>query len=75
MDDNRTKFIRKLAEFLAEQSAAKSILYAVESIRPLDDLRPRLAVEWANLRGYAPLFGYQTVDEVERVLTDFLGGK
>lgn len=59
----RDKFIRLLAEYLVEDQARKSI--------QLQMLKPE-AVRWAAMRGLSPLFGYQTVDDAERLLKEFL---
>jgi hypothetical protein len=58
--------------FLAGNPAGKSIALQVEGSRSEGDPRPAWAREWANLRSTAPLFGYQSVEEVEEALTHFL---
>jgi hypothetical protein len=62
----RTEFIRKLAEFLVGDQALMSIRL---------EAGDRDAKRWAGLRIATPLFGYQTVDEAEKVLTEFLTGE
>ena len=69
--DRKAKFIRALAEFLSGDSAAKSIALEMEAKHP-PSLRPAWVKEWAKLRSATPLFGYQPVEEAEKVLTEFL---
>lgn len=63
-------FIRELAEFLVDNQAGKSISLQVEGERPSILKWPLL---WQRLRGATPLFGYPTVEEAEKELTEFLG--
>ena len=59
----KTKFIHQLAVYLYGKQAAKSVQLemGVES-----------AQEWEALRTETPLFGYLTVKEAEKQLTEFL---
>jgi hypothetical protein len=59
----RDKFIRLLASYLVENQAEMSIKLRLG--------RPE-AHTWAAMRGLSPLFGYQTVDEAEPLLREFL---
>lgn len=60
----KKEFIRALAVFLAGSSAEKSIEL---------EMGKQSAKEWATLRQATPLFGYQAIDEAEKVLREFLG--
>ncbi len=60
------QFIRKLAEFLVNNQAHKSILIETGNA---------LAQEWAALRNATPLRGYPTLAEAEKALTDWLGSQ
>jgi hypothetical protein len=62
----RAQFIRALAEYFGGPNQVKM------SIKLQMDPAWTEAVTWAKLRGLTPLFGYPTVEEVERVLTRFL---
>ncbi len=64
--DERAQFIRALAEYLAGVNQVKMSIKL--------GMCPELAeVEiWTKLRGLTPLFGYPTVDEAEKILSDFL---
>lgn len=64
MKDRKRAFIKQLAQFLAGNSAHKSI--------ELQMGKPH-AQEWADLRSATPLFGWLTVEEAEKTLTEFLG--
>ena len=59
----KTEFIRKLAEYLVDDQAKKSILLGMGD---------KNAALWAAIRDTIPLHGYPTVDEAEAVLTEFL---
>jgi hypothetical protein len=59
----RAIFIRKLAHYLVDDQAKKSIQLQMGS---------KEAHCWADLRDAAPLFGYPTVEEAEKILTEFL---
>ena len=61
--ERKKRFIRQLAVYLAGSPARKSI-----------ELQMGIpaAKEWAELRNETPLFGYQSVDEAEQTLTEFL---
>ena len=63
MNKQKEQFIRALAEFLAGNQAEKSIHL---------QMGKKHAKEWANLRHNTPLFGYPTIDEAEKTLTEFL---
>lgn len=56
-------FIERLAVFLVEKQAHKSILLQMG--------KPE-AKEWAELRAATPLFGHPTVEEAEELLREFL---
>lgn len=56
-------FIRRLAEYLVEDQAEKSILLEMGDGR---------GKAWATLRGATPLHGYPTVEEAVETLTEFL---
>lgn len=56
-------FIKQLAQFLAGDSARKSI--------ELQMGKPH-AKEWAELRSATPLFGWVTIEEAEKTLMEFL---
>ena len=67
--DRKALFIDTLAEFLAGNQVGKGIEL---------QLNPRPAPltawpqEWAKLRDATPLFGYPTVEEAVKQLTEFL---
>lgn len=65
----KAEFIKALAKFLAGDQARKSIL-----LDPRFSGSPSypLAQEWAALRATTPLFGYGTVEEAEKTLTEWL---
>jgi hypothetical protein len=63
MIDRKKAFIRELAEFLAGNSARKSIEL---------QMGKESAKEWATLRAASPLVGWVGVDEAEAQLTEFL---
>lgn len=67
----RAIFIARLARFLAENQAVKSMALEVETKRP-PLVSPRWAREWADLRAASPLFGYPTVEEADAQLREFL---
>ena len=56
-------FVKRLAKFLVDGQASKSILLATNN---------SLAREWADLRSATPLFGYPTIEEAEKMLNEFL---
>lgn len=63
-DERKTAFIRALAEFLAGDSARKSIEL---------EMGKQSAKEWAALRGACPVArGWQSVDETESALVEWL---
>jgi hypothetical protein len=68
----KKEFVRKLAEFLAGNPAAKSIALEMEQKSADSPHIIRWAHAWAELRGASPLFGYQTVEEAEAALEEFL---
>lgn len=61
--NRRTAFIKVLAKYLAGNQVTKSIQLQAGQ---------QHAKEWAELRNATPLFGYPTIEEAERVLSDFL---
>jgi hypothetical protein len=58
-------FIRSLAEYLSGNPAERSIRLSMGD---------KNAQEWANLRGHTPIFGYPSVEETEKILSDWLFG-
>jgi len=66
-DQQRKSFIHELAVYLADNQAAKGI--AIQMERPAAPVK--WASEWAKVRGASPIFGYPTVEETEKQLTDF----
>lgn len=64
-EQRKKLFIRELAVFFAEKQALRSIGL---------QMGDQHAKEWAKLRGLTPLFGYPTVDEAEKTLSDWLLG-
>lgn len=72
LDTPKARFIRKLAEFLADNTAGKSIELALEGKRPKLAPMTSWAKEWAALYGAASVRGWSTVEEVEKHLTEFL---
>jgi hypothetical protein len=62
--ERRAIFIKKLARYLVGDQARKSIEL---------QMGKQDAKEWADIRGATPLFGYPTVEEAEKKLTEFLG--
>jgi len=65
--ERKQKFIRQLAEYLAGTNQCRySILLSQRG-----QLK-ECADDWAALRGLTPLFGYPSVEEAEKILTDFL---
>lgn len=69
--DRKELFVRVLAKFLVDNQAGKSIAMELEARHP-----PVHGIvwaqEWAALRNATPLFGYPTVEEAEKALTEFL---
>lgn len=63
MSDRKKKFVRALAEYLASDLAHKSILCQMGKSE---------GRQWAELWNASPLRGYPTVDEAEKMLTEFL---
>jgi hypothetical protein len=61
---DKQKFVRELAEFLAGDAVEMGIKLKMGRTE---------AKKWADLRLATPLFGYQTVDEAEAVLREWLG--
>lgn len=64
-EEQRKAFIHELAEFLV----ANQVEYSIGL-----ELKQREAQRWAKLRNAAPLYGYLTVEEGEKILTEFLLG-
>ena len=62
-NERRKDFIKVLAKFLAHDQGFKSV--QLEAGVPF-------AKEWAELRSATPLFGYLTIEEAEKILTEFL---
>ncbi len=65
MTASKERFIHELAIFLTERQAKKSIEL---------EMGKEHAAEWAKLRSATPLFGYPSVEEAEKQLTEFLRG-
>jgi hypothetical protein len=63
MNERKQAFIKELAKFIAGDSARKSIEL---------QMGKESAKEWAKLKMASPVFGYATVEEAEKQLTDFL---
>lgn len=59
----KAEFIHALAEYLSANLARRSIEL---------EMGKEAAREWAKLRDHTPLFGWQTVEEAEKALTEFL---
>jgi hypothetical protein len=59
----KQRFVRELAEYLVADQAMRSIELSMQ--------KPE-ALQWARLRNATPLSGYPTVEEAERLLTEFL---
>lgn len=68
-DERKKQFILKLAAFLVENQAGKSIALQIQS----PNAPVQWATEWANLRNASPLHGYPTLEEAVEQLTDWLG--
>ena len=67
--DRKALFIDALAEFLVGDQAGKSIALEVEAkVSPII----RWASAWAKLRNATPLFGYPTLEEAKKTLTEWL---
>ena len=64
--------IEQLAHFLVDDQAMKSIALEMDHARSKDDPRPKLAIEWAKLRGCSTLHGYQELPEAIETLTALL---
>jgi hypothetical protein len=64
--------IEKLAHFLVDNQAAKSIALHMDHQRPDSDPRPKLAVEWAKLRNASTLMGYIDLPEAIATLESLL---
>lgn len=63
----KARFIKALAQFLAGDQAKKSILLGMPNGVAFSVIK-----EWAELRNATPIFGYQTVDEAEAKLTNWM---
>ena len=60
----KAEFVRLLAEFLSgKDQAAWSIKL---------EMKDPVAQIWAKLRAATPLFGWLSIEEAEKVLTEFL---
>lgn len=68
---DKTRFIKELAKFLAEDSAMKGIALSLEN--PKTKAPPAWAHQWSRLRAMVPgLFGYVTPQEAELILRKVL---
>jgi hypothetical protein len=65
------KLLHALAEYLAGDQAAKSIILELE--RDAQPIGHRWAEEWANLRDASGLIGWPTVEDAYQHLRDLLG--
>lgn len=70
--ERKAAFIARLAVYLAGEQAGKSISLEMERRVPPFSPGPQWASEWAFVRNATPLFGYPTVEEAEKALTEFL---
>lgn len=61
--EQKILFIKKLAKFLADKPAKKSIDLEMEN---------PYALAWAEIRNSTPLFGYPSIEEAEKILSDWL---
>jgi hypothetical protein len=69
MDTRKEEFIRRLAEYLVENEAAKGIAVGLESAAaPV-----KWASEWAKVRAASPVSGYTSIAEAVEKLKNFLG--
>lgn len=68
----KEQFIHQLAEFIAGNSAAKSIMLEVETKTPRPYPMPNFAKEWAVLASSTPVRGWVSVEEAEKILREFL---
>ncbi len=64
MNEQKHRFVRALASFLAGGAAMKSIAL---------QMGKQWAQEWAALRQETPLSGWCTIEEAEQQLAQFLG--
>jgi hypothetical protein len=71
-EERKQDFIKQLAHFLVDNQAGKSIFLQMESMREDNNLMPKLATEWANLRTASMLRGYPNFDEAVESLTEML---
>lgn len=62
-DHGKRDFLRALAEYFCKDQAKMSIYLEMGSEH---------AKTWARLRSLTPIRGYPTVDEAERMLSEFL---
>lgn len=69
MDGRKAQFIIKLAAYLVENQAGKSISLEMES----ESAMVPWAHEWARVRSASPIHGYPTLEEAVAILEDFLG--
>jgi hypothetical protein len=73
---NRKAFIRALAEYLGGQNQMHmSVQLEMVSRGTCGELTKISAGMWDKIRRTTPLFGYPTVEETERALTDWLFGE
>lgn len=61
--EKKRAFIKRLAQYFANQAQHSIGL----------ELKKKESEEWAELRSHTPLFGYQSMAEIEVELTEFLG--
>ena len=72
MKSQQQLFIKAVAEYLVNNEVGKSIALKLESQRK-SVLIP-WAAEWQKVRSLSPIFGYTSVSDAEKQLTEFLRG-
>ena len=69
----KTALVHRLAVFLVERRRRKELLFESESEQIVSDLRPRLAVDWKEIRELVPGVGNSTsIPEMEKLLLKVL---
>lgn len=71
-EERKTKLIKELAYFLANDQGGKSIVLQMECWRPANDRRPTLAKEWARLCQVSGIREYSSYEETLKHLEDLL---
>ena len=62
--ERKAAFIHKLADWLGGENQARMSIML--------QMGRQEAKVWADIRGATPLFGYPSVEEAEKLLTEFL---